>query len=421
MRLLFVIVLILSGLTMKAQTITLEECLRLSRENYPLISDFENLDKQLEFRLKALNTNYYPKLDATLQYTWQNDVPGFDSPAPGFEVPKAPKEQYKAYVDVRQTIYDGGMTKAAKLLEESQKLTERQSVEVQLYAIRTKVIESYFLLLTLNQQLAQLEYNQEILQQRLDEMTVAVKNGMLLQSEADLFEVELLNVEQNKYAIQEGQKAALEILHELTGSDFSLNEEFLVPVTLANKERPEYTLFEAQQNQLGDYQHLKGRQRIPVVAGFGQLGYGNPGYNMLKDELATFYMVGVSLKWNIWDWKATSNEKQIIQLQTESVKIQEATFTKNLSLAEKEIKSSIRKLDKVLEKDDDIILLREKITKARQSQMNNGTVTAADYIKEFNAESMARLAKEIHLIEKTKAQVELSELGIKQNLETKAQ
>ena len=421
MRLLFIIVLILSGLTMRAQTITLEECLRMSRENYPLISDFENLDKQLEFRLKALNTNYYPKLDATLQYTWQNDVPGFDSPSPGFEVPKAPKEQYKAYVDVRQTIYDGGMTKAAKLLEESQTLADKQNVEVHLYALRTKVIDSYFLLLTLNQQLTQLEFNQEILQQRLDEMKVAVENGVLLQSEADLFEVELLNIEQNKYAIQEGRNAALEILQELTGTDLSLNEEFLVPVTLENKARPEYNLFEAQQNQLGDYQHLKGRQRIPVVAGFGQLGYGNPGYNMLKDELATFYMVGVSLKWNIWDWKATSNEKQIIQLQTESVKIQEATFTKNLSLAEKEIESRIRKLDKVLGKDDDIILLREKITKARQSQMNNGTVTAADYIKEFNAESMARLAKEIHLIEKTKAQVELSELGIKQNLETKAQ
>jgi len=421
MRLLFIIALLLSALTMKAQTLTLEECLRLSRDNYPLISDFENLDKQLEFRLKTLNTNYYPKLDATVQYTWQNDVPGFDSPMPGFEVPKAPKEQYKAYVDVRQTIYDGGMTKAAKLLEESQKLTEKQKVEVQLYALRTKVIDSYFLLLALNQQLTQLEYNKDILQRRLDEMKVAVKNGMLLQSEVDLFEVELLSVDQNKYAIQEGQKAALEILQELTGADLSINEELLVPVAIENNARPEYNLFEAQQNQLGDYQHLKGRQRIPVVAGFGQVGYGNPGYNMLKDELATFYMVGVSLKWNIWDWKTTSNEKQIIQLQTESVKIQEATFTKNLSLAEKEIESRIRKLDKVLEKDDDIIALREKISSARQSQLNNGTVTAADYIKEFNAESMARLAKEIHLIEKSKAQVELSELGIKQNLETKAQ
>nr|WP_319399091.1 TolC family protein [uncultured Carboxylicivirga sp.] len=415
MRILLLLILVLVGVLTKAQTVTLDECLQLTRENYPLITDFENLDKQLDLKLKSLNANYYPKLDASLKYSWQNDVPGLDSPMPGLEIPQAPKQQYKAYVDLQQTIYDGGMTKAAKHFEESKKATDKLNVEVQLYSLRTKVIDSYFLLLTLKEQQKQLNYSQEILQKRLSEMKVAVENGAILQSEADLFEVELLKVEQDKYALEEGEKAAIEILVELTGKDFTIDQEWMVPVAMNNGLRPEYTLFEAQQNQLSDYEYLKGRQRIPVIAGFGQVGYGNPGYNMLKDELATFYMVGVTLKWNIWDWKSTSNEKQIIQLQSQSVQTQEATFTKNLSLAEKEIESRIRKLDKVLEKDDAIIALRQKITEARQSQMNNGTVTAADYIKEFNAESMSRLAKEIHLIEKSKARIELQELGIKQN------
>nr|WP_321409208.1 TolC family protein [uncultured Carboxylicivirga sp.] len=415
MRVLLFIAIIFSIFKVNAQTLTLEECLQLSRENYPLISDFDNLDQQLSLRLKSLNANYYPKLDASVQYTWQNDVPGIDAAMTGFNVPKAPKEQYKAFVDIQQSIYDGGMTKAAKQMESSKKVAEKLNVEVQLYSIRNKVIDSYYLLLTLKEQLKQLAYNEEILKQRLAEMKVAVENGALLQSEADLFEVELLKVEQDKYALMEGQKAALEILTELTGANLSMDQELLMPVSLDNQLRPEYKLFEAQQQQLGDYQYLKGRQRIPVLAGFGQVGYGNPGYNMLKDEMATFYMVGVRLKWNIWDWKSTSNEKQIIQLQSESVQTQQVTFTKNLSLAEKEVESRIRKLDRIIEKDDAIIALREKITQARQSQMNNGTVTAADYIKEFNAESMSRLAKEIHMIEKSKAEIELQELGKKQN------
>lgn len=413
MRIIFLITFLIFGFSASSQTLSLEECLKLSRENYPLISDFENLDKQLDLKLKSLNANYYPKLDATLQYTWQNDVPGFNSPMPGLDIPKAPKDQYKAFLDIQQAIYDGGMTKAAKELEESRKETEKISVEVQLYALRSKVIQSYYLLLTLNEQLKQLEFRQEILNQRFKEMQSAVNNGMLLQSESDLFEVELLKVEQDKFALDEGKKTAVEILEELIGAELSLEDELVLPVSIDDQLRPEYNLFDAQQNQLGNYEFLKGRQRMPVIAGFGQVGYGNPGYNMLKDELATFYMVGVRLKWNIWDWKSTANEKAVLQLQSESVKNQQATFTKNLTLAEKEMESRIRKLDKILAKDDDIIELREKITHARQSQLNNGTITAADYITEFNAESMARLAKEIHLIERSKAQVELKELGKK--------
>ncbi len=396
---------------LKSQSLSLEECLRLSRENYPLIADFENLDKQLDLKLKTLNANYYPKLDASLQYTWQNDVPGLDSPMPGLDIPKAPKQQYKAFIDVQQSIYDGGMTKAAKQLEESRKITEKMGVEVQLFAIRSKVVDSYYLLLTLDEQLKQLEFRKDILTQRLKEMQSAVVNGVLLQSEVDLFKVELLKLDQDLYALQEGRQATIDVLEVLTGTDLSTSINPELPLAMNSELRPEYSLFAAQKEQLSNYQQLKGRQRMPILAGFGQVGYGNPGYNMLKDEMATFYMLGLRMKWNIWDWKSSANEKAVLQLQVESVKNQEEMFTRNLTLAEKEIESRIRKLERILERDDTIIELREKITQARHSQLNNGTVTAADYISEFNAESMARLAKQIHLIEKSKVQVELNELG----------
>lgn len=396
---------------LKSQSLSLEECLRLSRANYPLMADFENIDKQLDLKLKTLNANYYPKLDASVQYTWQNDVPGLGEPMPGVNIPKAPKQQYKAFIDVQQSIYDGGMTKAAKQLEESCNITEKMGVEVQLFSIRSKVIDSYFLLLTLDEQLKQLEFRREIMTQRLKEMQSAVVNGVLLQSEVDLFKVELLKQDQDLYVLQEGRQATLEVLEVLTGTDLSSGIRTELPLVLDSDPRPEYSLFTAQKEQLSHYQQLKGRQRIPVLAGFGQVGYGNPGYNMLKDEMATFYMFGIRVKWNIWDWKSSANEKAVLQLQSESVNNQEATFTRNLTLAEKEIEARIRKLESILKSDDAIIELREKITRARYSQLNNGTVTAADYISEFNAESMARLAKQIHLIEKSKARVELNELG----------
>lgn len=412
MKLKTLIIGMLISTTAFAQEITLDECLRLSRENYPLMADFENFNQQLELRLKTLNANYYPKIDLTAQYTWQNDVPGITAQIPGLDIPKAPKQQYRAYVDLQQVIYDGGSTKAAKQLESSQKEAEKLNVEVQLFEVRKRVIESFFLKLTIQEQLKQLKVRQEVLEQRLNEMKSAVNNGMLLQSEADQFEVELLKVQQDEDALLEGELAAIDILNELTGIELAVDDELSMPLQTIDQSRPEYQLFQAQQIQLADAEALKGRQRIPVIAGFGQFGYGNPGFNMLKDELVPFYMFGVRLKWNIWDWKSVSNQKQVLQLQAQNVSHQQETFTKNLSLAEKDIQSRIRQLDKVLEKDDQIISLRETITIAKLSQMNNGTITASDYIVEQNAESVAKLAKQIHLIERSKAEVQLSELGL---------
>ncbi|MBN2843469.1 MAG: TolC family protein, partial [Sedimentisphaerales bacterium] len=174
--------------------------------------------------------------------------------------------------------------------------------------------------------------------------------------------------------------------------------------------RPELSLFDAQRQQLDAARTLAGRQRMPVLAGFGQIGYGNPGYNMLKDEFDTFYMVGLRLSWKLWDWKETSRKKEVYQLQAESVNTRQTTFQKNIRMASDEIGSRIRRLERIMEKDDEIIALRQRIAQSAQSRLTNGAYTAADYITDFNAESMALLAKELHRIELSKARREMQNL-----------
>ncbi len=57
-------------------------------------------------------------------------------------------------------------------------------------------------------------------------------------------------------------------------------------------------------------------KRMPKAFGFATLGYGNPpGSNFFKNEFAPYYIVGASIKWNIFDWNKAKNEKQIISFQ----------------------------------------------------------------------------------------------------------
>ena len=414
-QIVFILIVCLASVLPKteAQSVSLDECLLLSRENYPLQSEFGNVKQQTELRLKNLNARYYPTMNLTGQFSWQNDVPHFNSPTATFQVPKAPQDQYKAFVDVKQVIYEGGVIKAAQAVELGQQSLQHQNLEVELYQVRSRVIQTYFLVLAIDEQLKQVDYRMDILKKRLVEIQSGVDNGMVLQSEADAFRVEMLKLEQDRFAMEEGRRSALEILEELTGKEFQSDISFIMPQSQKDEQtlnRPELNLFDAQRSQLAFSQKLTAQQRMPVIAGFGQLGYGNPGYNMLNDEFDAFYMVGVRLNWKIWDWKETSRKKDVLQLQAQSVNAREATFEKNIRLISGDVKARIRQLERIMAKDDEIITLRKSITQSAQSRLINGTCTAADYITDFNAESMAVLAKQMHRIELNRARREMQNL-----------
>jgi hypothetical protein len=66
-------------------------------------------------------------------------------------------------------------------------------------------------------------------------------------------------------------------------------------------------------------------------------------------------------------------------------------------------------------KDDEIIALRKKITSTFGAQLDNGIVTATDYLVELNAETHAHLNKQIHIIQLAKAKANYQfDYGIKE-------
>ena len=95
-------------------------------------------------------------------------------------------------------------------------------MEVELYKIRSKVIQTYFLILTIDEQIKLAEYKIATIKKRLHEVESAVSNGMVLASQADYLKVEVLSVKQEQIRLSEGKKTALNILETLIGkSDFS--------------------------------------------------------------------------------------------------------------------------------------------------------------------------------------------------------
>jgi outer membrane protein TolC len=144
---------------------------------------------------------------------------------------------------------------------------------------------------------------------------------------------------------------------------------------------------------------------MPKFSGFGKLGYGKPGLNMLSSTFEPYYFVGVGLKWNIINWNRQKNQKKILDVQQGIVEVQKETFDKNIKIQLKNDLAQVNKYNQLITNDQEIIDLREKIAKTASSQLDNGMITSTQYLDELNKATHARLNLAVHQIRLSLAKI----------------
>ena len=360
------------------------------------------------------STSLLPQLTLNGQATYQSDVTKVGISLPNIHIPTASKDQYKVYLDLKQTIWDGGLNKAKQLINETENAGNQQQVEVELYQLKEKVNQFYFTSFLVQENLNILGKKNGTLTERRKFMESAVKNGMALSSELDQLLAELLKTDQQVLELRNNRETVLSALAILTGKtvDQLQNMEMTTnPIVLDNQlKRPEIDLFAKQSDLLIANSEILKKQRNPKLFGFGQAGYGRPGLNMLNNQFDTYYLVGVGFNWNVLDWKNTSRQRQVIKLQQEIVQTKQQTFVRNIDLATDQQNKQISQLSELLKTDQDLIVILERITKVSASKLENGVITTADYIQDLNAETTAKLTVETHKIQLLEAQVSLGNI-----------
>ena len=85
------------------------------------------------------------------------------------------------------------------------------------------------------------------------------------------------------------------------------------------------------------------------------------------------------------------------------IQTQRDNFSKNLNIDLENRLSNIHKLEESLDRDVRIIELRARITRTSSSQLENGVITATDYLVDLNNETAARINYETHKIQLVQA------------------
>ncbi|MEI6695253.1 MAG: TolC family protein [Bacteroidota bacterium] len=408
MKQFIVIVSWLLTLSVNAQNIDLQFCYQKALANYPLSSQKESIRSIGELKIKSLNTNYLPQVNINGQLSYQSDVTKIPIKLPLISIPEASKDMYKASLDINQLIWDGGMISAQKNLEDISTQAEQQNLETELYKLKERVNLFYFNILMLQQNTDLLEISKKDILAKLLKIASGVKNGMLTESNADNLKAEIIKIDQKIIEIKSSKSANIQMLNELCGiaiTDLSVLTlpEIAVNTTGFENLRPELKIFELNKNKLTLTSSILSTKMMPKIYGFGQLGYGRPGLNMLSNDFQSFYIVGAKLSWNIWNWNQTKNDKKILELQKDIINSNKEAYQKNTKMVYQRDVAEIDKFTELILKDLEIIQLRTKIASNSSSQFDNGYITSSDYLNDVNAATQAKINFEIHKIQLQKA------------------
>lgn len=163
--------------------------------------------------------------------------------------------------------------------------------------------------------------------------------------------------------------------------------------------RPELKLFDLQKQALETQKSVINSRNMPKLGAFVQGGYGKPGFNMLKNEFDMFYIGGVRLNIPVSGFYTKKNDLALIQLQQNEVGIQKENFLFNQQFQTLQSNNELEKIQQLIDKDSELIVLRESIKKASLAQLENGVITTSDYLREVNELDRARTQKILHEIQ----------------------
>lgn len=391
-------------------TLTLDFCHQRAVQVWPTVKQKELNSKSSALRTENLDKNYLPQFDLNGKASYQSEVTSVPISMPGIDIPTPDKDMYDFYLGLNQLVWDGGVTREKKNLESADLDIAQQQVEVDLYKVKERVNALFYKILLLQQNKGLLLTNRKSVNDKLKEMESGIRHGMVLASSADVLRAQILQIDQHVSEIDSDLEAHYKMLGEMLDLEIPATTALRLPApdlttdSWVNR-RPEYKLMALQQNKLELSKNLVNSGYMPKVSGFGKLGYGKPGLNMLNNQFKSYYYVGVGLKWDIINWNQKKNERNLLDLKKDIVETQREAFNKNTTIQVEDDLAQIGKYRSLITKDMEIINLRQKITKTASSQLDNGTITSSQYLDELNRETQAQMDLEMHRIRLSFAKV----------------
>jgi len=381
-----------------AQVLTIDSCYVLTERNYPLIKQYELIEKTMEYTLSNASKAYLPQVSITaIEGYVFGELPSL---APGGSGGSTGDFKFIGIAQINQTIWDGGATKTQKKIISASTEAEKASLDVALYDLHTRVNQLYFGILLVDEQLAQLAVQHTILDNNVNRIKQLNENGLAYKTDLDEIRVEQLKLNQKRTELNYVRKGYVTMLSLFIGAKidsqiFLQKPEVSSTMTDLPITRPELALYKSQR----DLVHAQaGMQRVGLMPKVGLFGAGlmlAPGISG-DNSTMTLGVAGVNASWNISALYKSGNEKKLTQQSLSKINILEETFLFNTNLQITQTNANIEKQKAILAADDEIVRLRKSIREGYQLKYEAGTSSLMDLLNATQNESDAGAQKALH-------------------------
>lgn len=386
----------------KPREISLQECMEQAVIQHPLYNQHQLQSQLNDLKLDNLSAELLPQISLNGKASLQNEVIELPISIPGITIPSVSKDQYRLSLDINQALYRGGMNKYQNSLEQNNMTIANTLIDKELYSVKIQTKNIFFQIVLIDKQRQILITYQEVLNSKYNEAQVLVDEGVALASLLDVLKIELLNIKQELFAIDFKRKSLINNLNELTQMHLKNDITFSLPQILElpteQQNRFEYHLLSLQQQQLETSKGMLDVKNKPMVFAFATAGLGRPGFNMLSNNFDDFYMIGLNLKWDLWDWNKTRTSKKMVDINKDLIESQKQNFELNIQLGLNQLQAEIEKQKSLVESDPEIIALHTQVLNTAEAQFKNGTLNSTDLIVEMQKLNQAKLNYELHQI-----------------------
>lgn len=396
---------ICAGYAAHAQT-TLDECIGWAYDNYPQIKEMSLIEMTKGIDLKNAAYAWLPHLNISGKATWQSEVVEMPMDIPGMDI-NIPHDQYGLTAEFTQQIWDGGTSRSQKELAEAGAEVKKTQLETNLWSIRSRVQNVFLGIILIDKQLELNRLLRESLERSSEEVKSRMEAGVALPSDLDQVSVNILSCLQQRASLDADRKSYVRILGLLTGRDMT-DMELAVPQDAVNyvddgardfETRPEMAFYAAQLKQ-NEFQRRQLNTLISPKLNLSlQGGYGRPGMNMLSGDFSGYFVAGLKLQWNIGALYTRGLDKRKVNADAQKIDLTRKSFILNSSVEAEQKNNAILKARDVLEKDSEIIGLRQRIRASGENQYREGTIKMNDYLSMLDEEYKAKANESMHEVQ----------------------
>ncbi len=383
--------------------LTLEDCLLRGRDNYPAVRQYALTERSREYTLANASKAWLPQVSVTAGGYAFTDPVKTDGQMQRMGI-TLDNWMAGASVTVRQNIYDGGQVAAARQSAAAQADAQLRRTDISMHALRERIEEVFFGILTLDERLRQNTLLQEDLAVSRRTIESMMRSGTASQNDCDALQVEQLSATQQHDALTAQRSAYLQMLSLLIGSPLRESTTLQQPTELpvAGHEgqtaspRPELRYYAAQGLALDAARRSLDTRLRPTLSFIG-MGTWHTSVTDLTHN--AFLFGGLQLSWNIGALYTRRNDIRRIEVQRLSNDTERDVFLFDTRLQDRQTSGTIAALQQQIVSDNEIVRLREGIRARSDRKVTLGTESVDQLLRDILAVDMARTQKALHEIQ----------------------